>query len=637
MWRWPMAAVYVVLALCSARPCAAQSIATPDARRTDQTAVAASAVDVFRGRDNAGPYLLTWKRVHRRSEVVTVGGSMLLRDVDYTLDAETGVLVFASPLRTGHSARVSYSFTPGTALPNPPPPAAPTQLRLAAWDRSSVALGVVLPRGMGAVSGNGGMLLTLDAGAQNVPGPTARMVVDPAAAHVADAAALRLGQSVQLGTAQVSASLVRAGAEFRGAAADGVAGRQTVDARGVWRVARGIEATASMVETTDGVGQKSWTTVRTIGQTLTASLPSGTRMIASLTASSRDGSAGAGVAATAGRLSLDQTFGARTRLAVQWDRSVQRSGEALTETAGSSVLLQGQISPGVTLRGAASERRLADGLEGNRSLAVDAQPGGRLRVSATAEERSGPAGATERQGVRVEGSPGGGVRLTASAEDLRSADDVTRARNIGLGYAGRRGFEVGADFGVRLRGEGSESLGTARAAWRPGPALALMGEARLRGIGSDPSADSSYHVRMASELARGALRVAGSYAVRPESAALGVARPERAASVDLASRLGALDLAGRYSLVAARGDAGDVAALDLSLGWRFGAGTRVAGGYRTAIDRLHETDSYTMSLSHHLGSHLDLTVSGSWTRRDHGALTPGPADYRADARLGLRF
>jgi len=623
--------------MCVARTAIAQGVGTPDARRTEQTAVAAFAVDVFAGRDVAGPYLLTWKRVHRRSEIVTVDGRMLLRDVDYALDYETGVLIFSTALRSGRSARVSYSFTPGTAQPNPPPPATPSRMRLAAWDHDAVALGLVLPRGLGAGPSAGGLLLTLDAGGMPASSSAARLVVDPAAADVVESASVRVREALRMGAGELSASFARAGAAFRGAAEDGTAGRQTLETRGLWRVARGVEASASMVEITDGAGQKSWTTVRTIGQTVKAALPSGTRLVASLTEISRENSAGAITDTRSGKLSLEQTFGARTRLALQLDRSSQRSGEVETESSATSVSLQTQVGGRLTVRGAASEKQMPDGVAGSRSLAIEGEPGKAVRWSAAAERQSGPAGSVERQGVRVESAPMGGVRLSAAADDVLSSGELSRARSVGLLYQGRQGIEVGTDFGLRYRNEGSEGLGAFRAAWSPSPALAVSGVARLRGLGTTPAGPNSVDLRVASELARSRVRVGATYATHPDGSVLGIAKPERAASVDLTSHLGALDLTGRYSRVEALGEAGDASALDLSLGWRLGAATRLAGGYRTAVDRQSVSDTYTMSLSHRLGSRLDLTLSGSWSVRDRGDLTPGQYDYRADARLGVRF
>src|SRR5947209_5230029 len=65
-----------------------------------------SVTDIFVGKNAAGPYLLSWRMIEPNSETVTAGTSRFTRDIDYSLDALSGVLKFTRPLRTNQIARI---------------------------------------------------------------------------------------------------------------------------------------------------------------------------------------------------------------------------------------------------------------------------------------------------------------------------------------------------------------------------------------------------------------------------------------------------------------------------------------------------------------------------------------------------
>lgn len=86
--------------------------------------------DILRGRGVLGPYTLRWAKVVERSESVFVDGRWLLRNTDYTIDFQSGQIVFRQPVRTDQEIRVNYSIIRSVSQANAQPDV-PLQVGLA--------------------------------------------------------------------------------------------------------------------------------------------------------------------------------------------------------------------------------------------------------------------------------------------------------------------------------------------------------------------------------------------------------------------------------------------------------------------------------------------------------------------------
>lgn len=86
--------------------------------------------DILRGRGVRGPYTLRWAKIEERSESVFVDGRWQLRNIDYTIDFQSGQLVFKQPVRTDQEIRVNYQMIRNVSIANAQPDV-PVQIGLA--------------------------------------------------------------------------------------------------------------------------------------------------------------------------------------------------------------------------------------------------------------------------------------------------------------------------------------------------------------------------------------------------------------------------------------------------------------------------------------------------------------------------
>lgn len=86
--------------------------------------------DLLLGQNSRGPYRTSWKNILPYSEQVVLNGKGLLRDIDYTYEESTGILMFNMPVATKDVLQVTYRIDYEGATPNPNVPTAPLQWNL---------------------------------------------------------------------------------------------------------------------------------------------------------------------------------------------------------------------------------------------------------------------------------------------------------------------------------------------------------------------------------------------------------------------------------------------------------------------------------------------------------------------------
>lgn len=105
-------AIIVLTALttvyCAALPCFAQSAVDTDG----------SVNDVVIGRNNKGPYTLSWTDIDARSISVLLDSRTLKNGADYNIDAINGIIAFDRVVLNGVIVRVSYKTIPGKSKAN---------------------------------------------------------------------------------------------------------------------------------------------------------------------------------------------------------------------------------------------------------------------------------------------------------------------------------------------------------------------------------------------------------------------------------------------------------------------------------------------------------------------------------------
>ncbi len=581
--------------------------------------------DIFLGRNVVGPYLLSWKGIETESETISRGAKRLIRGVDYKLDIKTGALTFSTPLKMREIARVDYRIVAGKATANASAPPIPLQFGLFQHGSSALTFNAlyrpetVAPFGSQSGSPNGAKngltLLGFNGNLQMGTGSslTGQLFLDGSGGNLFERSAMQFREMSKHRYGQFSAAYTRAGAEFQGSQETGIhAGREIIEASGSMNAVRGFQAAASFMQTTDlpleGKGQ----VVTVLGMRVNGKLGAATRVQYSRTQTETEAPDGYSSTRFLNRFQLDQAINRGTQATALFESSVLATKESHTILQTASLNIRSQVNDAVNISGSFQNRLSASGAEDAASLRLEANPTQKIRFSAQTADRFTQKGARRTRGALLEYTPF--PLLSVSS---------------GLEYRSESGKE--------------DYSGSFSASARPLPTLEVAGGFRLResfnrGI-PDPNAPDSYDVRLTVGLNRNRIRLTGGYANDPEDDKGAITRLHRQ-SIGLQSTLGNIELGGGYSMEEEYLTARTSEIIDLRLGWRFGRATSLNASYRGAMTReqnLFGTDTYSLIFAHRIGSLFDLMFSGSMTNYLKDGLLLPNQEYRAEARLGIRF
>lgn len=596
-----------------------QSSAPPLGLSPTSLSTTGSISDVFIGRNTVGPYNLSWKSIEAGSETVWHTGRRLKRDTDYTLDAVQGVLKFTAKLRNGQIARVDYKLVPGQSAANANNAVIPLEFKL--FDRGSAGLNMnalFRPSAGGVSTGdaaNGMMLVGFGGNAKlgTQSDLSSKLYFDPRGGNLGDRGAIQLTDSTRTGFGRFGLSYSRAGRGFAAGEETGIgAGKEILEATGSLDPIRGLQAGASFRQTSELAPKGAPTVTTVLGQKITGNLAPNTRLLATRTDTKVVDPDGASTSKVADRIQIDQKVVNGTQATALFERNETRAGEssAVTQTTGLSV--RSQPTPQISLQGDFRNRLLGSGPEDQTNLKFDAAPTDRLKIGAVVGERYNRKSALHQREASFEYSP---------------------TPNIGL--AGL----------VQARAEGplEELVRGISASARPFALMEFSGGVKLRDAQKNgvPEADvpDTVNVKVALRVWKDALKFTGGIADNPEDDKGAITRA-RSRSLGVQSTLGEVDLSGGFTRTDERLAARTTSVLDLSLGWRFLPASHIVTGYRGSLTEdaaLVSADTYTLNLVHRLGTALDFSLSGAVTRYERDRVPQPLREYRAEARLGLRF
>lgn len=573
--------------------------------------------DIFVGRNVPGPYILTWRGMDPATIVVSRDGTRLTPGLDYTVNPAAGVVSFTAPVRENQIVRVDYLCLPGQAAKNTAIPTIPVELRLLQRGDSSLSLNAIYrpPVAPGGATTDGLMLLGLGgnmriAGASNL---STRIYLDARGGSLLDRSGLSIADTTRTSFGTLSASFLRAGEHFAALPDAGVTpGRQVAQVSAVINPVLGISASASFSQVVDLTQAGSGAAVTTWGGRMAGTIFGGLRFQASRVASVTTGGNGPAAARTTDRVQLDQTLGASTKATALIERTQTDAGPDHAVAQTSTLMVRSQPAPAVTVTGTFRNSILPSGVQDASNLRVDARVSPRIVVSADASDAFTP----------------------SIAEHQRTA---------GLEYTPGRNLTLSGDVLVKSLGRSEMLAGGLSANVRPLPGLDVSGALRVRDASQngvpDPSVPDTYDVKVAWQAFSNALHLTAGYACNPEDGKGQVLRA-RNHSLGFEGRLGRLDLAGNYTLQVDDATAALRSVRDLKLGWRFAPSTSLVTSFREALTRgagMDVADTVSVGFSHRVASDLDLSLSGTVTTYQHDGTWEPNRDYRAEAKLALRF
>ncbi len=605
-----------------------------------------AASDIVFGRNVRGPYLLSWKGLRAGSESVVRDGVALARDADYTLDADTGVVAFALPLRPDQIARVSYRCDTPDARPNTSAQSLPLQWNM--WERGQnrLTFRTLLQPSSGSEKDKtaqtplsslqfaGGMRIARNADLSS------GLFLNLGGGDWLERSGLKLREQTRFRQGELAFSYRRAGAQFAQSDADDLkTGREIIEALGALKPLRGLSVATTLRQTTElldtsksGDAQSKSArgdTTREAGSVLTLALPTdGGKLEAGRTITTIAAGDGSAQTRTQDSAKIEGTVTRGTQIGVGYESLAGVSAPAKSGDAGAE-------------RTATYEQKT--------SVEVKHRPSEQLALTGAFGSSLSSSGAQDTTGLKVEALPFARIRklkLTAGWEDTFRADGARRSRQALIELPPLPFGKTTLSGGVQeMSAPGVDRVTRlVNAASRPFRYLEVSGGVRLRDsalptAAPDPDAVNTYNVKMALATSN-RLRLTGKMARNPEGDD-GAVRKVQAHALGLETDLGFVSLSGQYGVEDDYLKSRLLNTMELNLSLRLTHWDTLTTGFqgRSTLDQgTDATNTYLMTFTHKLGSAFDLSLSGSMTQRAANGLAAadGP-DYKAEAKVGVKF
>ncbi|MEP6754026.1 MAG: hypothetical protein ABJA67_00880, partial [Chthonomonadales bacterium] len=576
--------------------------------------------DIFLGRNVVGPYILSWAKIEPGSEMIFRGATRLTSNVDYKLDPNTGSLVFTSPLKTRDIVRVDFRCIPGQSKQNSAAAIQPIQFNLLDMAAGALSFNAYVrpdaaALGAQTASNPASLLLGLQGATKLAAGSnfTSRIYLDTRGGSLTDRTGLQLMEKSAHRYGTFSMGFTRAGAGFK-PVDDAVttAGKQTLDIQGALKPIHGIAASASFVQNHELPSAGKGNIVTALTEKLGGTLGSTTRFQAIHSQTVTNASDGSNAIKTASRLQIDQKVGAKTNVTALVDQSAQDGTAGHVLNKSTSLAVKSQPTENVSVLGTFKNSLLATGNEDSSSIKVEA--------------------AATKQ-----------LKLSALMGDRFTKDAVVRSREANLNYALSPAFTVATS--LKLLGDGktdSFAKGVSATA-KPTKFVEVAGGIKLRDAWTqgipDPTAMDTYDAKLTFGLPNKVIRLSAGFTDNPEDDK-GLVTRARNRSLTLQSTVGVVVFSGGYTSQEQVLTLQTCQIVDLKMGLKLGKYTQVTTGFKEAqtIDTgLLSINTYSLNLTHRFGSIFDFAVGGSViTTERNGLLQPNP-DYRAEAKVGIKF
>lgn len=636
----------------------------------------AATTDIFVGRDNPGPYELTWKKIPKvagaSAPVVIVDGKTL-REGEFTVDFDKGVVTFTAPLKASSMARVDYGRDPYLSERNANPAAAPVTVPLLKAPNSSFQLTAVQNAGtpVAAVPAEKTRALamlgaaapptaaqsqampqtTLVLGANNKMGLlggglTSQVYLSP---HIKDAkgedgiydkSGLSLGYNRKEGRLALDAGFVRTGRDFAPALGktlgmgDAAQQKRTLGAKydgGKWM---GVEYGQSEVRALTGASGAT-------GQERMGLRLGGAGNAPTLNAlrveDTKTDAKGALTNVTTEKYDLAAKLGPTTSLTARMQQVTTDAPEEKQDAAAGELGLAFSTqsknkSQAASVAYNESSKETAGGVEEKQVLQVKLQASPSLTLTAEQQGQvvTPMSAATADQPAQLDPSKAKESSMqTARAEIalLPGAKVVTGVRLSAVGEDRTAATEVTAQFGA---GKGIELAQT------------VVNRSASEGI-KDATLDlNTTRTAVAFRPAK-TFTLTGSLTVNPE--ANGRVTEAKRQELGLKTRFGSLELGSGYALTELTALEGTPQAGEwsLTMGLTFNRATKLTGSYKDALLWGADEESkmprgvrlYSLGLTHSLSSGLNFSMGGSVSENKQDPTAPD--DIKAEAKFGVKF
>ena len=599
--------------------------------------------DVIFGRNVKGPYPLSWKKIRPGSETVIRDGGTLHRDVDYTVDADQGLLAFTTPLLPDQVVRISYRNDTPDATPNKNALIVPVQLNF--WQQGQNRLTLISkyrPDDPKAAAKNE----TLDTALQFNYGTrlwaqsalTSGVYMDLHGGDWLGRSGLLLADKTKLALGEINLAYKRAGAQFAPVDGSGLdKGREVMEATGAFNPLRRLTLNTTLRQTTELLDSSTLapndptkgTTTREAGAAIALALPGLPGKIdAGRTETETLPADGSRTLKTSDTLHVEKTVAKGTKATVGYEAVTT----AETNPDGSANTAGGNYSQ-------------------KTSLEVKQQVADALSLQGTFQNQIGSSGGQDTTGLKLEANPFVNVKrlrdlkVSAALNDKYQDSGAQHSREATLELPVLPLFRTKLSGGFRQSSAPGKELtvGLMDANAHPLRYLEISGGVRLRdGIADnapDPNAVNTYNLKFKLSPLR-ALQLTGSYSRNPESDG-GDIKNSELQSLGLESQIGFLTFRGQYGIenqyLTTRLSNNMNLALDLHL---TRADTLTTGYQNNLVfDKdISATTIYQLSFTHKLGSLFDFSLNGTMTQYgQNGLVNNDKTELKGGAKFGVKF
>jgi hypothetical protein len=595
--------------------------------------------DVIFGRNDKGPYSLTWKGILPGSESVLRDGEPLHREADYTIDNAAGTLSLTVPLRPNQILRVTYNVNTVDVAQNKKNVSVPLRWDLWQLGKNHLTLQSVYDPNT-PVNNNGipALFSTLQFGGGMRLLPfsnlSTSLMVDLRGGDWLGRSGMRFGEHTHLRFADLALSYARAGALYALEDTSGFTkGREIMEALGALTPFSGLHIGATLRQTTElpdtgKPGQSSGgSTTRELGGSLALTFPKNRGKVeAARSQVVTTDPKGEGILRQTDTVKVERTLLKSTQVGVTY--------EALAADSIKSVSSDSKD------QGTYAQKTTVD---------LKSRPNEQVTLAATFRNALGGADSGDTEKLHLEIVPIAHwkrLKLTTNWEDRFQDSGATRSREALIELPPLPIGKTQLSGGVRqFSAPGKELLvGLIDARSQPLRYVDIAGTARLRDgylNSNTPDTDqvNTYRIKMSLTPLK-QLQLTGLLVHNPESDD-GMVKRTLSRAFGLESEWGFIKFHGQVGVDEEYLKARLSNTMELGMDVRLTKSDTISTAFQgtSVLDKdKMGTSIYRLGYTRKLATGVDLTLSGIMTRYSlNGADNPDKQELKGEARVGLKF
>ncbi len=609
--------------------------------------------DVFFGKDNVGPYVLSWKPIDIFTEIVTVDGKPMQRTFDYEPDYTSGSIKFINPVASKSVIRVEYNFNTRSATRNKTVMLdMPMQLNLLRGGNGGLQF-VGNYKSGSTPSGSDLAVLGLTGTTKGSnTGLNSMLLFTPdmsgnSGLGFDQLSALKLNGTATAGALQVNTLFSRVGGGFQSAKDYGLqAGLSTMQLAANFAASRALNFASSLNRTENISGDKTGQVNTVTTQQISYAQDGSPRVSLMRTENDKEKPGDDGSKTTTDKFQIDHNLGSSVTAAASHENVVSEVGDSKTESTVNQLVLSARAAENVAVQSKLVERKTTDGGSvTDVGVNINATPGRSVSLQAAMNRTESDAtGKADVQTINLSTKPLDKVNLDvsvarkdsdAAGEELAHTVKLTTNPSsdvrLEIGIAGKDASQSGveAQRSVSLAtttlknttlqvnwanknsdASGQEDIGAIKVESNWSPSIKLTGAFTQKAIGESREIN-----REARLVLRPFSRImlAGAYWEREFNGAIAARIRELSASTN---PLGFLGLTGAYKGRETVG-AEDLDSLDVGVSLDTGRFLSLSGGYSSnpedtngIVQRFY---SQKVGLNTNFGS---VKIKGAYTSKD---------------------